>query len=207
VVEYSLQFMESIGQRFKTARERKRVSLSQAAAKTRIKIQVLEGMEQDDFSKIPAPAYARGFIRMYAEFLGLDAGPLLKEYAEVSQGRPPAQEPPRKAVPTQKSRQPAPAPARDEPDEPEPEPAEQEAVTGAGQGRMVSTAGWHKAAVLVGAIVVVVVIVGLVSRGGGGDEGADAEVVQKPPAPKRDLSAIVQEPADPYLERVATNSP
>lgn len=72
-----------MGQVFKAARERKRISLSTAAARTRIKIQHLEAMERDDFSKMPAPAYARGFIRMYAEFLGLDAGPLIEEYTRL----------------------------------------------------------------------------------------------------------------------------
>jgi hypothetical protein len=93
--------METMGQVFKAARERKRISLSAAAAKTRIKIQHLEMMERDDFSQMPAPTYARGFIRMYADFLGLEAGPLIEEYnnlhAPGARGRraesPPARPP------------------------------------------------------------------------------------------------------------------
>jgi hypothetical protein len=75
--------METMGQVFKAARERKRISLSTAAAKTRIKIQHLEMMERDDFSQMPAPTYARGFIRIYADFLGLEAGPLIEEYNKL----------------------------------------------------------------------------------------------------------------------------
>lgn len=82
--------METLGQVLKATRERKRISLSQAAAKTRIKIQHLEMMERDDFSQMPAPAYARGFIRMYADFLGLDAGPLVEEYNARHLSRGPA---------------------------------------------------------------------------------------------------------------------
>ena len=80
--------MESIGQRFKAAREKKRISLSQAALKTHMKVQNLEAMERDDFSKMPAVTYARGFIRIYAGFLGLDPVPLLHEYSEKHGGGP-----------------------------------------------------------------------------------------------------------------------
>src|SRR5437773_1753432 len=80
--------MESLGATFKNARERKRVSLSQAAAKTRIKVQILEGLERNDFSQIPAPTYARGFIKMYAEFLGLDPASLVKMYTEMQAQAP-----------------------------------------------------------------------------------------------------------------------
>ncbi len=79
--------MDSMGQRFKAAREKKRMPLSQAAAQTRIKLQYLELMEQDDFSRMPAPAYAKGFIRMYATFLNLDPVPLVQEYMDQHVGR------------------------------------------------------------------------------------------------------------------------
>jgi len=74
--------MATMGEKFVAARERKKHSLSRAAALTRIKIQHLERMEQDDFSKMPAPTYAKGFIRMYAELLDLDPEPLVREYLD-----------------------------------------------------------------------------------------------------------------------------
>jgi len=73
----------SIGQTFRTAREQKKVTASVAAKGTRIKIQVIEAMENDDFSVIAAPAYAKGFIRIYAEYLGLDPEPLVAEYVRL----------------------------------------------------------------------------------------------------------------------------
>jgi len=75
--------METLGQKLRAAREKKRLTLSKAAAATRIKIQNLEMMEADDFSKMPAPTYAKGFIRIYANFLGLDPAPLVQEYVDV----------------------------------------------------------------------------------------------------------------------------
>lgn len=79
--------MESIGQTLKSARERKRASLSYVAAQTRIKLQYLELMERDEFARMPAPAYAKGFLRMYADFLGLNAPLLVQQYLDVHVGQ------------------------------------------------------------------------------------------------------------------------
>jgi len=75
--------MASLGQILKEAREKKHVTASQAAAATRMKIQIVEALERDDFSRIAAPMYARGFIKLYAEYLGLDPAPLIREYVEL----------------------------------------------------------------------------------------------------------------------------
>jgi hypothetical protein len=81
----------TIGQTFKAARAKKNVTTSQAAAAIRAKIQIVEAMEQDNFRQMAAPMYARGFIKLYAEYLGLDPTPLLREYSELHapQERPP----------------------------------------------------------------------------------------------------------------------
>lgn len=78
--------MESIGQQFKAARERKGVTASQAAAATRMKVQHVEALERDDYSRLTVPTYAKGFIRLYAEYLGLDAAPLLRDYNAILSG-------------------------------------------------------------------------------------------------------------------------
>jgi len=75
--------METMGQKFKAAREKKKMNLSRAAALTHVKIQNLEMMENDDFSKMPAPTYAKGFIRIYSGLLGLDSEPLIQEYIDL----------------------------------------------------------------------------------------------------------------------------
>lgn len=74
--------MDSIGQTLQEARKKKGVTLSQAAAATRIKLQHIESMERDDFSRIAADTYARGFIKIYAEYLGLHPEPLLRLYQQ-----------------------------------------------------------------------------------------------------------------------------
>lgn len=74
--------MPTIGQQFKQAREKRPATVSQAAEATRIKYTQIEAMERDDFSRMGAPIYAKGFIRIYSEYLGLDPAPLLREYEE-----------------------------------------------------------------------------------------------------------------------------
>jgi len=120
--------METMGQKFRAAREKKKMNISKAAALTRIKVQHLEMMENDDFSKMPAPTYAKGFIRIYASFLGLDPIPLVEEYVERHLNPPGDDRPAPK--PSRRAAAPVPPPPvieRDEPAEeagdiPEPAP-------------------------------------------------------------------------------------
>lgn len=74
--------MPTLGEKFRRAREKKKVTCSQAAAATHMKIQHVEAMERDDFSRMAAPMYAKGFIKIYAEYLGLDPAPLIQEYGD-----------------------------------------------------------------------------------------------------------------------------
>lgn len=53
------------------------LTLEQVHAELRIPVRYLEALEEDRFDLFPAPHYARGFLRSYATFLGLDPQPLL----------------------------------------------------------------------------------------------------------------------------------
>jgi cytoskeletal protein RodZ len=83
--------MATLGRILKEAREKKNVTASQAAVATRMKIQTVEALERDDFSRMAAPMYAKGFLKLYAEYLGLDAAPLIREYEDLHapKARPP----------------------------------------------------------------------------------------------------------------------
>ena|SRR5829696_3489550 len=50
----------------------RRVSLEEAAQATRIRRDYLAKLESDDHSTMPEPIYVRGFIKTYANYLGLD---------------------------------------------------------------------------------------------------------------------------------------
>ena len=60
-------------------REERGLTLQQAANATRIRIEQLRALEAGDPERIPAQVYARGYLRTYARYLGLDPEPLLAE--------------------------------------------------------------------------------------------------------------------------------
>lgn len=71
--------MQTIGQRLKQARESKRLTLEKVFEATRIRVPYLQALEADDLSAMPSPVQARGYLRNYAEFLGLNFDQLLDE--------------------------------------------------------------------------------------------------------------------------------
>jgi cytoskeletal protein RodZ len=68
---------EKIGQELHQARQGKHISLEQAAEETHIRLHYLEAMEHGDFGLLPSKAQARGFLRAYADYLGLASDSLL----------------------------------------------------------------------------------------------------------------------------------
>ena len=79
--------MSSFGETLRTAREAKGLTCSQVAAQTHMLVQIVEEMEREDFHRIPAPIYGRGFVRLFAECVGLDPVPLVREFMDIYEGR------------------------------------------------------------------------------------------------------------------------
>lgn len=80
---------ETIGQRLKKAREDRYLSLEKASEDTRIRRVFLQALEADDYSIMPSAAQGRGFLRNYADYLGLDIDAMI---AEIQRSAPPPQE-------------------------------------------------------------------------------------------------------------------
>jgi uncharacterized membrane protein YdcZ (DUF606 family) len=72
----------TIGQKLEAARQAKGVTVSEAGQATKILSKFIEAMEADDFGALSAPVYAKSFIKMYAQYLGLDPRPLVDEYVD-----------------------------------------------------------------------------------------------------------------------------
>ena len=70
---------QTIGQQLKAEREEQRLTLEKVFEVTRIRIPYLQALEADDLSKMPSPVQARGYLRNYVEFLGLNYEQLLNE--------------------------------------------------------------------------------------------------------------------------------
>lgn len=79
------------GRTLEQARIAAGLSLEEAAAATHISSRYLRALEEEDLVDLPAPVYARGFLRTYAQYLGLDPSTLVTLYPVPYQ--PPALEP------------------------------------------------------------------------------------------------------------------
>lgn len=73
----------SIGARLKMRREELGLSLSDVQAATKIRSRYLEALEADEWSAIPGDVYIKGFLRTYANFLGLDGEELVAQYKSL----------------------------------------------------------------------------------------------------------------------------
>ncbi|HEX6957194.1 MAG TPA: RodZ domain-containing protein [Ferrovibrio sp.] len=82
---------EGVGHSLRVVRERRGVALADVSARLRIRRPYLEAIEAGRFDELPGAVYITGFLRQYAEFLGLDAEQVLKTYqdeADASLRRP-----------------------------------------------------------------------------------------------------------------------
>ncbi|HEU4743771.1 MAG TPA: RodZ domain-containing protein [Anaerolineales bacterium] len=73
---------QTIGQRLKAEREEQRLTLEKVFEATRIRVQYLQALEEDDLSVMPSPVQARGYLRNYAEYLGFDVDRMLHDLRE-----------------------------------------------------------------------------------------------------------------------------
>jgi cytoskeleton protein RodZ len=67
----------TIGETLTQARLDKKLTIKAASEATAIRVKFLEALEADEFDSLPSPVQARGFLRIYADYLGLDSGDLL----------------------------------------------------------------------------------------------------------------------------------
>ena len=67
----------SLGARLRNARLAKGYSIAQVASQTGMLPRIVEDLEKGDYRSIPAAIYGRGFVRLYAECVGLDPVPLV----------------------------------------------------------------------------------------------------------------------------------
>ena len=74
--------MADIGDKLRSAREAKGLSIEDIEKATKIQGRYLTAIEQNDFDKLPGDFYVRAFIRQYAQIVGLDGKKLLSEYHE-----------------------------------------------------------------------------------------------------------------------------
>jgi cytoskeleton protein RodZ len=69
-----------IGSSLRDARTRRGLGLSEIERETHIRSRYLEALEDERFALLPGEAYAKGFLRTYADFLGLEGERFVDEY-------------------------------------------------------------------------------------------------------------------------------
>ncbi|MGA7537798.1 MAG: RodZ domain-containing protein [Steroidobacteraceae bacterium] len=80
---------EGIGARLRSARERSRLTIMQAAERLHLDAEVLEALEAENFAALGAPVYVKGHLRHYAELVGESAEALFGLYSQGTHVAPP----------------------------------------------------------------------------------------------------------------------
>ena len=73
---------EGIGARLRSARERSRLTILQAAEKLHVDPDILEALEAENFAALGAQVYAKGHLRHYAELVGESTEALFDLYSQ-----------------------------------------------------------------------------------------------------------------------------
>jgi cytoskeletal protein RodZ len=73
----------SFGDWLRRQREMREISLRDIADRTKISLRYLEAMEADRFDLLPAPIFAKGFLREYARYVGLSPDDVVNHYLSV----------------------------------------------------------------------------------------------------------------------------
>jgi cytoskeleton protein RodZ len=76
----------AVGSILRQARKRQGMDIGTVEERTKIRAKYLRALEEEDWEVLPGPAYARGFIRAYAELLGLDSEVLVEEFRRGHEG-------------------------------------------------------------------------------------------------------------------------
>ena len=72
----------AVGEKLRDAREVKGVDLYRVERDTKIRVKFLAALEDGDMADLPGDVYARGFLRNYATYLGMDADEIEEEWRE-----------------------------------------------------------------------------------------------------------------------------
>ncbi len=73
----------AIGDQLKTAREARGLSIEYVAGETNIAKRYIAAMEVEDFSVFPGDPYIVGFLRNYAEYLGIDSNSIVQAFRGI----------------------------------------------------------------------------------------------------------------------------
>jgi cytoskeleton protein RodZ len=76
-----------IGQILEKGRKERGLTLEEVERATKIRKRYLVGLEREDYGALPDAVYARGFLKTYANYLGLDGEELSREFKDLRKPR------------------------------------------------------------------------------------------------------------------------
>lgn len=77
-----------LGERLKSARQRRRITLVQAELDTRLRMSYIQAMEEEKFALLPRGPVSEAMLRSYAAYLGLDASRAAEEFRRTHASEP-----------------------------------------------------------------------------------------------------------------------
>lgn len=80
--------MGVLGETLQQARHARGVSQAKAAEETRVPLRYIKALEEEDLAALPAPIFTRGFLRIYAQYLGLSPDEVTSLYADREKAEP-----------------------------------------------------------------------------------------------------------------------
>lgn len=78
--------VKKLGELFRLKRKELNLSLKEVENSTSIRMNYLEAIEEGSVDQFLSSVYALGFIKQYANFLGLDGDQLVKKHAQLFRG-------------------------------------------------------------------------------------------------------------------------
>jgi len=96
--------LPSFGEKLKQEREKRKITLEQISASTKIGTRMLQALEEDKFNQLPGGIFNKGFVRAYSRFVGLDEDQTVADYLQASGDAPP---PPTEIAAPEEEREPA----------------------------------------------------------------------------------------------------
>lgn len=80
--------MSKVGEMLRDERERQNLTFDDIEQSTSIRTRYLQAIEAGEYSVLPGDVYTKGFIRNYANILGLDGAEFVNMYNREAQGKP-----------------------------------------------------------------------------------------------------------------------
>ncbi len=79
--EETLSGIDTVGTTLRLQREKKRMGLAEVSRVTRIPVATLDSIEQDHFDDLPGEVFVKGFLKSYAQTLGLPPEEIVARYS------------------------------------------------------------------------------------------------------------------------------